>query len=306
MAQPGRPKDQDKYTAYNYCLLFLDILGQRNAFRDQAWLPQQETEADRTGFIERLRETIRPVMALQRRVDTMLSGILNPDPDLPFRRGLPPDQQQVWDEMQETRVVKQHWSDGIAAYVNLGDSQVKCSMNGVFGLFGLAGAECFQGLALKRPVRGAIDGSWGFEISPGELYGPVVAHAYELESEVAQYPRIVVGERVRQLLEAHLKNDEKSVFAELNKSLAELCLKMIIRDVDGVLIVHYLGDAFRESFTQHQHEGLHRDALAFVTEELTRFRTGQNTKLAFRYGNLMHYFATFGSKTGKAERGAAP
>ena len=111
-----------------------------------------------------------------------------------------------------------------------------------------------------------------------------MAHAYELESEVAQYPRIVVGERVVRLLEAHKNSDEKSIFADLNRSIAELCLKMLLRDVDGVLILHYLGDTFRGAVTQYLHEDLYRDARAFVEGELVRFRTEQNTKLAFRYG----------------------
>jgi hypothetical protein len=289
----AKPEVPPKLTAFNYCVLFLDLLGQRNEFRDQGWLKPHESEEEKKAFQEKIKQTIGRVLQVQTRVHRMLSGVLEQNKNFPFRLSLTPEHQAVWDEMQKTRITTQTWSDGVASYVNLGDSEIKCQMNGIFGLFGLAGAECFQGLALRQPIRGAIDGSWGVEIRPGELYGPAVAHAYELESEVAQYPRIVVGEGVGNLLQAHISNQEKGVFADMDRTLAELCTRMLIRDVDGVLILHYLGDAFRESFTQEHHDGMYRDGLAFVTHELNRFKTAKDTKLAFRYGNLMHYFSNF-------------
>ena len=163
-----QPSAGGNYTAYNYCLLFLDVHGQRSAFRDQSWLPTQNTKVDRDAFIEQLRKTVLPVRALQRRVDTMVSGLTS-DPNHPFRMSLPPEQQKVWDEMQITRIVKQHRSDGIAAYVNLGDSRVKCSMNGVYGLFGLAGMECLLGLALKQPRSGSTRRELGTRVRTRRL-----------------------------------------------------------------------------------------------------------------------------------------
>jgi hypothetical protein len=145
-------------TAFNYCVLFVDILGQRNEFRDQGWLPPHETEDQKKAFIKKLRQTVGRVMAVQRRVDAMIAGAVNDDPNLPFRLSLAPGQRKVWDDMQRIRILKQNWSDGVVSYANLGDSEIKCPMNGLWTLFGAAGAEIFQGLSLGQPSRGAIDG----------------------------------------------------------------------------------------------------------------------------------------------------
>jgi hypothetical protein len=99
--------------------------------------------------------------------------------------------------------------------------------------FSFSGAMCFLGLASGRPVRGAIETAWGVEIYPGELYGAVLARAYELESNVAKYPRIVVGPETVKLLHVFSKNDSEDIYSESDKSLAELCLNMLIQYADG-------------------------------------------------------------------------
>jgi len=280
-------------TAFNYCVLFIDLLGQRAAFRDQGWLPPHETEEQKKAFRAKLDQTIRRVLTAHYAAKVILEAVHNIDPQGLTRQELNPEERPIWDEMTKNRIRKQHWSDGIASYVNLGDSEIKCHMHGIFGLFGVAGVECFMGLVHGQPLRGAMDGGWGVEITPGELYGPAVAHAYELESEVARYPRIVVGERVAELIRVHIENTERSVFAAYNRALATRCANMLIRDSDGVLIVHYLGDTFREAFTKGKHEDMYRSALKFAKDELARFQATNDAKLAPRYANLVAYLTRF-------------
>lgn len=192
--------------------------------------------------------------------------------------------------MQLTKITEQRWSDGLVAFVCLGDKEVKCPLNGIFGLFGLCGILCFLGLAGRQPVRGAIDIAWGVELHPGEIFGPVVARAHELESEVAQYPRIVVGAHVIDYLNACLAQPLIDMYSQVNKTMAELCLNMLISDADGFFILHYLGDAFRNSITTTQHQLLYDKALKFVLEQIELHQRSGDSKLAFRYAHLMHYF----------------
>ncbi|MHB8811119.1 MAG: hypothetical protein ACYC9M_14070 [Desulfobulbaceae bacterium] len=163
-------------------------------------------------------------------------------------------------------------------------------MNGVFALLGLAGTLCFLGLATRNPIRGAIEVAWGVELQPGELYGAAVARAYELESEVAQYPRIVVGVETMKLLLAHRANTEQDVFAQYDKALSELCLDMLVQDVDGNWLVHYLGDKFQKAISHAHHAQLYSAAKKFVYEQLMEHNAKKNTKLALRYSHLRHYF----------------
>ena len=135
-----------------------------------------------------------------------------------------------------------------------------------------------------------MDISWGVELYPGEIYGAAVANAYELESEIAQYPRIVVGERVVEYLKTHSLNPESDIYSEFNRSLAEICLGMIAIDFDGNYILDYLGTGFKESITKTKHDQLYKLALQFVNEQLEYWRKMNNTKLSMRYNHLSAYF----------------
>ena len=219
------------------------------------------------------------------------------NPDSPLRMSLTEEERPVYDEMQLKRVKTQYWSDGVIRFASLGDQEIKCPLNGITEIFQLSGYFCLLGLARRRPVRGAIDIAWGVELPHGGLFGPVVANSYELESEVAQYPRIVVGQRVVEFLEAHRANTGADPFTRVNRDNAKLCLDMLLQDADGHWIVHYLGDAFQFSVTDTNHRFFHDKARAFVVEQLEEHRKSQNSKLAFRYSQLLNYFDAHPSST---------
>jgi hypothetical protein len=170
----------------------------------------------------------------------------------------------------------------------LGDKEIKCPVNGVFALLALSGVIALLGLGRKRPIRGAIEIAWGAELHPGELYGPVVARAYELESDIAQYPRIVVGAETYRFLRMWSEINEQDHFSQANRNLARRCLSMLYQDEDGRLIVHYLGEAFRDWIGKMPE--LYSLAKAFVIEQFEKHQRELNTKLAFRYANLLRYF----------------
>lgn len=290
MTAADATKVPEQWNAYNYLISFIDLLGQRDALKGQGLLPVFKTEEDHKRFIGTLKDSIGSILRLQERADDMLREGQRDRPESPFRASLSDQQKTLWDEMLRTRVTTQRWSDGLVSFVCLGDKDIKCPLNGVFNVFGSAGSLCFMGLASRRPVRGAIDVAWGVEIHPGELYGAAVARAYELESIYAQYPRIVISPRVVAFLEAHKNNQEQDVYSANNRALAELCLGMLAQDADGMWILHYLGDQFRQAVTHRHHSELYSRARQFVQEQLELHQRAANSKLAFRYSHLLSYF----------------
>ena len=288
--QKEKPADR---TAFNYCVSFIDLLGQRDAVRGQGLLPSFKSDDEKEEFYSVIRNSVGAIHRLQQQAETILEGALKERGDSPIRAKLTLEEQKEWDEMGLARVTTQRWSDGLVSFTCLGDSLVKCPMNAVFGIFALAGSICLLGLGGRRPVRGAIDVAWGVELRLGELYGPVVARAYELESEFAQYPRIIVSPQAVQFLEAHCKNLEQDRFSQLNRSLAGVCRNMLIRDVDGLVILHYLGEEFQKSVSHAVHSELYDKARTFVGEQLEQHRKSGNSKLAFRYSHLALYFDTY-------------
>jgi len=240
-----------------------------------------------------LRDCIGSIITLQERAESILKPLLEPNLDSPFRASLEPEEIPIWDEMQSTHISTQRWSDGLVSFSPLGDTDIECRSNGIYGVICFSGIMCFLGLASGRPVRGAVETAWGVEIHKGELYGAVVARSYEIESKVAQYPRIVVGPETIKFLEALSKNDAQDIYSRNDQSLAKLCLNMLIQNADGHWMIHYLGKTFRFSVTTESHATFYTKAMKYITDQLSEYRKNKDTKLAFRYANLMQYFEAF-------------
>ena len=136
-------------TISNYCVCFIDILGQRHALKDQGLLPAFSTDEERAAFLDIAKKCIGPIVALQDQAETMVRAAVDPR-ESEFRTKLQEEHRAIWDEMQKTRVTKQHWSDGLVSFVSLGDREIKCPMNAVYSLFVLAGSLCLIGLASQR------------------------------------------------------------------------------------------------------------------------------------------------------------
>ena len=289
-----KKKDSDNYKIFNYCLSFIDLLGQREAYRGQG-LFTSETDVNALNSI--IRDSIYAIDLLQRDAETMIQGAIEGNPDSPFRAKLSEEDKVIWDKMQFTHLTKQHWSDGLVSFVCLADKKVDCPMNGVFDIFGLSGSLFLLGLARNHPIRGAIDIAWGVELHPGEISGAVVAKAYELESEVAQYPRIVISPRTVSFLKAYREKTEEDLFSRYDRELANLCWNMLVQDADGYCILHYLGDTFKEAITQAQHNILYNIALGQVIRQIEQHKTSGNSRLAFRYSYLLSYFKTYPPST---------
>ena len=207
-----------------------------------------------------------------------------------YQQKLPPEQYDIYVKMKQTKIKRQRWSDGLVFFACLGDPDINCHVSEVFYILALSATMCFLGLAKKQPLRGAVDIAWELELHEGELYGAAVAKAYELESSVAQYPRIVIGERIIHYLKSHLRSKDQDIFSQCDHNFAKMCLNMIMQDNDGNFIVDYLGDSFKEYISKDAHLGIHKEAINFVQNEYEKYRRIRENKLAFRYSNLLSYF----------------
>ncbi len=290
----------------NYAVAFIDLLGQRAALRGQNLVPSAETKEQRRELIDSLRASVGAIASLQQMAEKMEKAS-EPDADMGHVELHAPEQKAVLQAMHQTCVETQRWSDGLMLFSNLGNESIKCPVGNVYNLFVRAGALCFIGLASKKPLRGAIEIAWGVQLHPGELYGAAVARAYELESEVADYPRIVVGPQMLGFLDHYASIEPQNVFEELDKELASLCKGMLVRDMDGHWIIHYLGDFFYRVASREDHRQLYDHAYKFIVDQINTHRSTQNSKLAFRYMHLLNYFSSHipgDLQMGEQEKGA--
>jgi hypothetical protein len=204
---------------------------------------------------------------------------------------LSPENVSLYEAMSSDFPKQQRWSDGLVFFHSLNASKKNCPMNAVYEMIALAGALCINSLAVGNPIRGAIEISWGIELHENELYGAVVANSYYLESNIAQYPRIVIGHTAVEYLLSHEREPETGdKLLTHSKNLAKLCLGLMTKDKDNYYIVDYLGPNFKSAVLQSESSELYDAGYKYATSQLETHKAAKNDKLVKRYEWLKDYF----------------
>ena len=150
------------------------------------------------------------------------------------------------------------------------------------------------------PIRGAIDVGLGIECWGNEIYGPVLVQVHDLEQNVAQLPRIVVGDGLVQYMRyAGAQWQGSDIADRFRCKTVKLCREMVSNDRDGVNFVDFLGKTARMIYAADAHfPDDAKKALEFVAREHERFVQACDQKLAERYGRLRCYPFTRLSEAG--------
>lgn len=283
--------DQDLELHY-WAVAFVDLLGQKEAMAKVRYIPEDDDQEARAQLIKVLKESFGAIMAFQDGFSLFMDN---------YRTSFEPnsewseEQQKIVNRLTACQIKSQRFSDGIVIFTSLKPSDCHMPLRALFGMMAACGSMLLVNLAAELPFRAGVDVGLGIEMRENELYGPVVAQAYDLESRVAQYPRVAVGPGLVNYLMCARGIEGSDVASQVEKGLAESCLEMIIPDIDGVPIVHYLGEAFGANTSMWEMTGsaeVYEKAYKFATDQWQRFREERNTKLAVRYALLRGYLDT--------------
>jgi hypothetical protein len=120
-------------------------------------------------------------------------------------------------------------------------------------------------------------------LSYGQLFGPAVIRGYELESQVAKFPRIVVGQEVldevkqNPVLWIHDRDTELQAVTDLLR-----------RDCDGEYFVDYLRVVESEMNDPTQYAGFLEKHKEIIEKGLRRYKA--NTSVLPKYKWLREYY----------------
>jgi hypothetical protein len=146
------------------------------------------------------------------------------------------------------------------------------------------------GLAAGAPIRGAITLGVGVELEPNNFYGPALAEAHQLESEVAQYPRVVLSQEATHFAWGTAGFSNKPAVEETFKNFNLTERDFFWEDHDGEYVVDFLGERMQ---SVHAEAGLTfepiKDAYRFAWHEEKRFEELQDSKHRDRYRRLREY-----------------
>jgi hypothetical protein len=294
----------------NYCyyaVAFIDVLGQKEAFEGINNLEGIENPESKRRLIKAHQETVLFVEKLREGFESFFKAYTKQSGQ--SKDKVPDSKKEQYVEMCKCLLKHQRFSDCIQAYTPLQTKKYhSTAMNGVYGILAACGGMFLLALTCNKVFRAGVDVGIGTEMSNGEIYGPALFKAYELESKIAQYPRIVIGDMLMNYLanlskgNPQLPNQTKEDIG-LCKTLADRCLKMIVPDaMDGRPILDYLGSEFRKFEEQLPEDSrisyadISRKAFLFVRAECERWEQKKDEKLAVRYRQLYSYFQTKGFK----------
>lgn len=275
-------------TAEWYLVVFVDILGQTQLLRQMEGLPDKTDPNQMQEFEALLKKTVGTIKHFRDLFYSYFKGESGYSSDL---SELTPDQKEAYAELKQSNPLHTHmFSDFIALFLSLCDDKNKVPMNGVYSALTAAASTILMMLASGRAIRGGIDIGVGVEFEKGEVYGAAIARAYELESKIAIYPRIVLGDEIIRYIEFQQALPEDDLFASMNKSLADICCELITIDDDGYPFLDYLGKGFKRFIATGLDSQIVEMAYNFVVQESERYRISRHSKLAFRYTLLRDYF----------------
>jgi hypothetical protein len=125
------------------------------------------------------------------------------------------------------------------------------------------------------------------DIEDGEVYGPALARAHKLESRVAQYPRIVIGEELIRYLQMVAGQKATTEEERAHALLAKRSLGLLAVDDDGCTFLDWLGTDISKAFREKAE--LVQTAYKFIIQESVKHKEARNSKLGFRYTLLRNY-----------------
>lgn len=269
--------------AGDYAVAFVDLLGQKDAMNGRH-LPEDAAEA-----IKIIKGSVGKILSTQELVQNFLEGFTSADR---LYSHLPPEMQEALPDMAPGELKWQRFSDGFVIYVPLGNGVVKSPASSLFALLMAAGTHCLIGLAGKSPLRVGIDVGWAVEPEPNEIYGAAVAYAHHMESQVAKWPRVVVGEGLIGYLHHCVATATDDLSGQARKLMATTCLSVLAQDTDGVAILDYLGPNFRRAAGNVMKPEVVAKAQEFIAQQLAHWQELGKEDLVVRYREVSSYFSS--------------
>lgn len=271
-------------TFQHYLVVFIDLLGQREALRAIKYLPVNEQEREK--FTSQIKETLGKVIEARKMFSDFFEGTNVHVPDI---NRVPLECRDDFIASSKLNLDFSGFSDSIIITVPFGGGDEHCTaMNGVYHALIATGGLGLYALARKIPLRAGLDVGIGTMVDDG-IYGPALERAYYLESQLAEYPRFLIGDELEKFLLLVSEQNSKTKLGEVAKSLAKRCRELIVRDSDGRLMLDFLGSGFKDIFDNPIDISVVDLALDFVSSQYEKFSEEKNHKLSSRYYRLMKY-----------------
>jgi len=269
-----------------YLVIYFDLIGQREVLRKITGIPVSESEKGQ--FLELVKKSVGRILMLRRAFENYFDGALShvPNTDL-----VAPEHRQEFIESQKKNFHHYGLSDAIVIAVPFMNENENCTaINGIFSALTATCGIALLALSLKVPARAGIDVGVGVQIDNREIYGPALERAVRIEAELAEYPRLVVGQEFHAYLDSVENQKYQTRLGEIAANLAKRCRKLMVQDTDGRIILDYLGRNIREIFKNKIEKEIVLNAWNYIKEQHIKHIEEGNDKLSSRDFRMIRYF----------------
>ena len=203
---------------------------------------------------------------------------------------VPPEHRAEFIAAQKSKAYFYGFSDSIIIAVPLmSDDENSTAIKGVYYAFVATCGISLIALSAKIVLRGGLDVGVATQIEGREIYGPALERAYFLESNLAEYPRLLIGKELFTYLNWVENQQCKTRLGEVAKSMAKFCREMIVQDTDGRLMLDFMGERAREAADNSLTADVVKSARDFVASQYKGHFDVENHKLSSRYFRLLRY-----------------
>ncbi len=278
---------RDNLFFQNYLVVFADLLGQREELRKITGIPT--TEPEKQQFIETAKESFGKVIQIR---DSFKRYYDSANEYIHDEKLVPPEYRAEFRAALKKAPASYYGiSDAMVIAVPLmSTDENSAAINGIHDAFVATCGIGLLSLSVHIPMRAGLDVGVATQFDDREIYGPALESAYYLESNVAEYPRFIVGKELISYL-LWVENQKcLTRIGEVAKEAAKFCKQMVIQDSDGNYMLDFLGAKFKESSEDVIEPNLVASAFDFVLEEYKKNFDANNHKMASRYYRLLRYF----------------
>ena len=294
--------DKSTEVTYGYYMIAcFDVLGQSSKLLEMSsHLPDSKEDA-----IKGLKQTYGVVRGVRDIFETSFAAVAKPTE---FSASLPLDMREFLHAHTKPQLIRWGFSDTYVVAVPVmhrNGQEASAAVVGVLETMYIASMMWLGTLSAGHPLRGGIEIGLAVDIEPEkEVYGSALLEAHRLESRIAEYPRIVVGQGCIDFLRAVAEAGRQLTDTSYRAAAAQAksCLRMLRENNGDHAMLDSLGDEHlaivkNVDGTRDVFHNAHEQ----VRAQLHQAKTNKDSKLIPRYEKLLAYFDENASKWRRAE-----
>lgn len=290
------PDETSNITFQNYVVGFFDLLGTRDrlANLDAAWrrrLQEGENASVAAAMLDSAKGVAQPITLLRRHFRSFFQGFLRTAVREPLQLAAQSSEtKRAFRSVSRPTLAVTAFSDSMIVHLPLKDpSSDWIQFRAILCLLHAAGATSSVLSQHGLLLRAGIALGCGVELYKGEIYGPVLADAYAIESSLAKAPRVVVNQELLDLLTEASGQAGTDFRTAYQRSMAESAKRLLSTEdsPSKAIIVNYANDRALISYLKANHPNF----VDQVTQALVLRRESSPVSSREKYDYLLNYIS---------------